>query len=122
MIKIIIITYLFLFFTTFVKADIKTEIILNLKKTQNLSFKFVQSINDKSENGNCVIHYPKKIFCAYNNVNKKIMVSNGRSLVIKNNNINQYYIYPLKKTARIYLRQRLLNKKNYRFRRQINRQ
>ena len=29
---------------------------------------------------------------------KKIMVSNGKSLVIKNKNINQYYIYPLKKT------------------------
>ena len=37
MIKIIIITYLFLFFTTFVKADIKTEIILNLKKNPKTS-------------------------------------------------------------------------------------
>jgi outer membrane lipoprotein-sorting protein len=26
------------------------------------------------------------------------MVSNGKSLVIKNKNINQYYVYPLKKT------------------------
>ena len=33
-----------------------------------------------------------------NNFNKKIMVSNGRSLAIKNKTSNQYYLYPLKRT------------------------
>ena len=42
--------------------------------------------------------YPKKIYCSYNNINKKIIVSNGKSLVIKNINSGTYYIYPLKKT------------------------
>ena len=32
------------------------------------------------------------------NLNKKLMVSNGKSLVIKNKNINQYYVYPLNRT------------------------
>jgi outer membrane lipoprotein-sorting protein len=35
------------------------------------------------------------------------MVSNGKSLVIKNKNINQYYIYPLEKTPLTFI----LNKK-----------
>ena len=79
-------------------ADLKDEIILNLKKTDNLSFDFIQTINDKSEKGNCVIEYQKKIFCLYDNYLKKILVSNGKALVIKNQTNNQYYFYPLKKT------------------------
>jgi outer membrane lipoprotein-sorting protein len=31
----------------------------------------------------CIIEYPKKIYCKYNTSNNKILVSNGRSLVIK---------------------------------------
>ena len=38
----------------------------------------------------------KKNFCNYNLENKKVLVSNGRSLVIKTS--NSYYIYPLEKT------------------------
>ena len=38
----------------------------------------------------------KKIFCKYDLKNKKILVSNGKSLVIKT--ISSYYNYPLKKT------------------------
>ena len=73
-------------------ASIKEKILSKMKDTNNLNFNFIQTINDNSESGNCIIEYPKKIFCEY----EKIIVSNGRSLVIKNN--NYYYIYPLKKT------------------------
>ena len=76
----------------------KEKIILKMKQTNNLSFNFIQTIDEKKENGSCVIKYPKKIFCEYNNLNKKIIVSNGKSLVIKNRNNPSYYIYPLKKT------------------------
>ena len=72
--------------------------ILNLEKTKNLTFNFNQTIDKKTENGKCTIEYPKKIYCSYNNSKKKIMVSNGKSLVIKNRFNNQYYIYPLKRT------------------------
>ena len=91
--------FLFLFFllsTSNSFAAIKENLIENLKKINNLSFQFEQNINGKIENGNCTIKYPKKIFCAYNLSNKKILVSNGRSLVIKTN--NSYYIYPIEKT------------------------
>ena len=77
-------------------ATVKENLIKNIKETNNLSFKFEQNINGKIENGNCIIKYPKKIFCSYNLSNKKILVSNGRSLVIKTS--NSYYIYPIEKT------------------------
>ena len=79
-------------------ASLKEDIILNLEKIENFSFDFEQTINKKKEKGNCIVHYPKKIFCNYDNINKKIMVSNGKSLVIKNKLSNQYYVYPLNKT------------------------
>ena len=63
-----------------------------------MSFNFEQNIDGKKEKGNCIVQYPKKIYCYYDNINKKIIVSNGKSLVIKNTLSNQYYIYPLKKT------------------------
>ena len=69
-----------------------------MQLTNNLSFNFIQTIDNKSENGKCVIKYPKKIWCEYHNSNKKIIVSNGKSLVIKNRNSGSYYIYPLRKT------------------------
>ena len=63
-------------------SSTKERIISQMKLTNNLSFNFIQTINDKSENGKCIIKYPKKIWCKYNNFNKKIIVSNGKSLVI----------------------------------------
>ena len=66
--------------------------------TNNLSFNFIQTIDDKEQKGKCIIKYPKKIFCEYEGHKKKIVVSNGKSLVIKNRNNSSYYIYSLKKT------------------------
>ena len=63
-----------------------------------LTFDFEQTINKIVEEGKCIIEYPKKIFCLYNNKKGKIMVSNGRTLVITNKKKSNYYLYPLKKT------------------------
>ena len=90
----LIITFFFLTFNS--NADVKKKIIQNLKNTKNLDFRFEQNINGKIENGNCTIEYPKKIFCEYARSNNKILVSNGKSLVIKT--ISSYYRYPLEKT------------------------
>ena len=98
MIKKIIVICLFFSFFKPLQAALKEEIILNLKKTNNLTFDFKQTIDKKTEKGSCIIEYPKKIYCLYNNFNKKIMVSNGKSLVIKNQTNNQYYRYQLNKT------------------------
>ena len=79
-----------------VLAAVKDNIIKNLRDINNVSFNFEQNINGKTENGRCVIEYPKKIFCKYNLSNQKILVSNSKSLVIKT--ITSYYFYPLEKT------------------------
>ena len=76
-------------------ADNKGKVINNLKNTKNLSFQFEQNINGKIENGECTIEYPKKMYCKYNKTNK-VLVSNGKSLVVKT--ISSYYRYPLRKT------------------------
>ena len=91
-----IVIFFFFIFVTNGNTNIKSKIIENLKNTQNLDFNFEQNINGKIENGNCTIEYPKKIFCEYAKSNNKILVSNGKSLVIKT--ITSYYRYPLDKT------------------------
>ena len=78
-----------------VSANNKDQIINKLKDTLNLNFDFEQNINGKIEFGSCTIQYPKKMFCAYNKKNK-VIVSNGKSLVIKST--SSYYRYPLDKT------------------------
>ena len=99
MLKKILLIFFFLLNTVeYSNASIKNKIINNLIKTKNLTFEFKQTINEKTEEGNCIIEYPKKLFCSYNNINKKIMVSNGRTLVITNKQKSNYYLYPLKKT------------------------
>ena len=98
MIKKIIIILIILNIATIVNASTKDNIIINLKKIKNISFDFKQTVDDKMEEGNCIIQYPKKIFCSYNNFKKKIIVSNGKSLVIKNQTTNQSFLYPLRKT------------------------
>ena len=90
------ITIFFLVLITNSNASNKEKIIQNLNSTKNLDFNFEQNINGKIENGNCTIEYPKKIFCEYAKSNNKILVSNGKSLVIKT--ITSYYRYPLDRT------------------------
>tara|TARA_B100000989_G_scaffold106691_1_gene78167 strand:+ start:1095 stop:1640 length:546 start_codon:yes stop_codon:yes gene_type:complete len=89
---------LLFFLLSFVEASasIKKKIIQNLGNTSNLTFNFEQNINGKTENGHCALSFPQKIFCKYNLKNGKILVSNGKSIVIKTN--RSYYLYPLKRT------------------------
>ena len=97
--KIFIVFFYLCFFFNNLKASEVINIINNFNEIENLSFSFKQNINDKEEKGNCIIEYPKKIYCLYENNNEKLLVSDGKNLVIKNQRINQYYIYPIEKTA-----------------------
>ena len=97
--KILFIILVFFSIISNVSASIKENIIKKFTDIKNVSFDFEQNINGKIENGNCIIEYPKKIYCLYDNFNKKLLVSNGKDLVIKNQQIDQYYIYPIEKTA-----------------------
>ena len=86
---------IFLILISNANSNNKDKIIENLQNTESLNFDFEQNINGKIEIGNCTIKYPKKIFCKYEK-NNKILVSNGKSLVIKT--ITSFYRYPLSQT------------------------
>ena len=92
---------LIFFISSTASASLKESIISNLKNIDNINFNFEQNVNGKIENGNCTIQYPKKIFCKYNLRNQKILVSNGKWLIIKTS--ASYYRYPLDKTPLNYL-------------------
>ena len=94
MLKFIILIFL-VSLSNQVYANNKDQIIDKLENTLNLNFDFEQNINGKVELGNCTIQYPKKMFCKYDKKNK-VMVSNGKSLVIKSN--SSYYRYTLNQT------------------------
>ena len=95
--RIFILIFFFLFQNS-VSASIKSKIINNLKLTENFKFNFIQKIGTKIEKGECIIAYPKKIFCKYNDRYNKILVSDGKSLIINNNRSNHNYRYRLKNT------------------------
>ena len=84
------------FINTKIYASNKENIIKNLTNINNITFNFEQNINGKIENGICTIEYPKKIFCEYARSNNKILVSDGKYLVVKTR--SSFYQYPIKKT------------------------
>ena len=86
----------FFFLLTHTNANNKENIINNLKNTLNINFEFEQNNNKKVETGKCIVKYPKKIFCKYDGNKNKILVSNGKSLVIKTK--VSYFLFPLKRT------------------------
>tara|TARA_B100001778_G_scaffold14923_1_gene11447 strand:- start:698 stop:1255 length:558 start_codon:yes stop_codon:yes gene_type:complete len=92
---------LIILITSNASASLKESIVLHLKNIDNVNFNFEQNINGKIENGNCTIQYPKKIFCKYDLGNQKILVSDGKWLIIKTS--ASYYKYPLDKTPLNYL-------------------
>ena len=93
-----IIFFLIFFYPSNVFASSTEQIKNKLKETNNISFKFIQKIGKKTEKGDCIISYPKKILCKYDDIYNKILVSNGRSLVINSQKITNYLRYQLKDT------------------------
>ena len=93
-----IIFILIFFYPIHIFASSKELIKNKLNETDNISFKFIQKIGKKTEKGDCIIFYPKKILCKYDDIYNKILVSNGRSLVINSRKITNYLRYQLKDT------------------------
>ena len=93
-----IIFILIFFYPINIFASSKELIKSKLNETDNISFKFIQKIGKKTEKGDCIISYPKKILCKYDDIYNKIIVSNGRSLVINSQKITNYLRYQLKDT------------------------
>jgi len=99
--KILLIIF-FINLNSYALSSVKENIINNLKNTNNFSFNFEQNINGEVEKGYCIIEYPKKIFCKYDKANNKVLVSNGKSLVIKTKS-GSYYRYSIESTPLNYI-------------------
>ena len=89
---------IFFFFITKVYSDVSKKIIDNLKKADNYSFKFIQQIDQNKETGYCILVFNRKINCKYDN-SGKILVSDGKNLIVKNINSNNSNFYKLKNTS-----------------------
>ncbi len=91
----IVLTMLIVFFTNS-KASEKNKIIENLKKINSIKFDFSQITNDVTENGSCLIVYPKRMRCLYKE-DKEIIV-NDDYLFLINKRENKNYNYNIKDT------------------------
>tara|TARA_B100002051_G_scaffold234975_1_gene235152 strand:+ start:323 stop:877 length:555 start_codon:yes stop_codon:yes gene_type:complete len=118
--KIFVFLFFFLF-NSFANASVISKIINNFDSIENMKFNFVQNINGKIEKGECIVSYPKRIFCEYIGFYNKILVSNGKSLVINSDKNNQYYRYPLDKTPLdLILDKKFIISKMYKFKKDSN--
>jgi outer membrane lipoprotein-sorting protein len=86
-----------IFLSANTKGSEKEKIIENLKKINSIKFNFTQATNDIVENGNCLIVYPKKMRCLYEEGDKEIVV-NDDYLFLINRKENKNYNYNIKDT------------------------
>ena len=85
--KTILLILIIFFILAQKNAYTEPKIIKKISETQNFSFDFEQLINDKRETGNCIVSFNNKMICKYDETGK-IIVSNGKTLLIKNKNSN----------------------------------
>ena len=64
---------LYLIFTSS-NANEKSKIINKLKNIDNIQFKFIQKTNEKVEKGKCILAFPSKLKCDYEDKNKKELI------------------------------------------------
>ena len=92
-----IVLTMLIFLSVNAKGSEKEKIIENLKKINSIKFNFTQITNDIIENGNCLIVYPKKMRCLYEEEDKVIIV-NDDYLFLINKRENKNYNYNIKDT------------------------
>ena len=91
-----VLTVLLLFYNQ-LNASEKNKIIENLKKINSLQFNFTQISSDGQENGSCILIYPKKMRCIYDEHKKEIII-NDDYLYLINKEGNKNYNYSIKDT------------------------
>ncbi len=79
-------------------ADEKNQIINQLKNVNSLEFTFNQLINEKIENGICLLKFPGKLKCEYFDDKKKELIISNKRLAITQKRYNKTYHYPISKS------------------------
>jgi len=86
-----------LFFCNQLNASEKNKIIENLKKINSLQFNFTQLSSDGQENGSCILIYPKKMRCIYEDQKKEVIIKDDYLYLI-NKEENKNYNYSIRDT------------------------
>tara|TARA_B100000886_G_scaffold299797_1_gene228494 strand:+ start:873 stop:1430 length:558 start_codon:yes stop_codon:yes gene_type:complete len=98
LIKAVIFFFLCLIFTNS-GANEKSKIINKLNNINNIQFKFSQKTNGNIEKGKCVLAFPGKLKCNYEDKNKKELVVNKKIMAITQKRYGKTLFYPLAKST-----------------------
>ena len=94
---------IYLFLTNISFADLQKNLINKFTSIKTLSFDFKQKIEEKEEFGNCYIKYPLLMKCNYQNLNQKIIISNGKKVSVIKKKYKKIYSYPIKATPLFFI-------------------
>lgn len=98
LIKAIIFFFLCLIFTNS-GANEKSKIINKLNNINNIHFKFSQKTNENIEKGKCVLAFPGKLKCDYEDKNEKELIVNKKMMAITQKRYGKTLFYPLTKST-----------------------
>ena len=93
--------FLILLFTSFsfsLSANQKDQIVTQLKNLNSLEFTFKQLVNEKLEEGSCLLEFPGKLKCEYFDNKQKELIINDKRLAITQKRYNKTYYYPISKS------------------------
>ena len=93
--------FLILLFTSFsfsLSANQKDQILTQLNNLNSLEFTFTQLVNEKLEEGSCLLEFPGKLKCEYFDNKQKELIINDKRLAITQKKYNKTYHYPISKS------------------------
>ena len=97
-VKFFKILILFILLSANLSANEKDQIVAKLNNLNSLEFTFDQIINDKTEEGSCLLEFPGKLKCDYFDDKKKELIINKKRLAITQKRYNKTYYYPISKS------------------------
>ena len=97
--KLLYFLIFFIFNFKILIADTKTNVIKKIDGISSITFEFIQNTNSKIENGNCILLFPNKLKCVYNDDKLKELIINNQMLAITQKRYQKNYYYPLGKSS-----------------------
>jgi outer membrane lipoprotein-sorting protein len=86
------------FYSSELLATEKEKIIKKLKETRSISFNFTQKTNSVIENGWCILAFPNKLKCVYDDKKQKELILNNNTLSITQKRYDKTFLYPVSKS------------------------
>ena len=92
------------FYSSELLATEKEKIIKKLKETRSISFNFTQKTNSVIENGWCILAFPNKLKCVYDDKKQKELILNNNTLSITQKRYDKTFLYPVSKSPFLIIR------------------